>query len=286
MFYVLLSVICSVSVSVLIKFARHKGVDTLQMLVWNYPTAVLLAYFIFSPDLSSIHLDEIPYSIFLPLSFLMPALFVCIAYSIRYTGIIKTEVAQRLSLFIPLLAAYFLFGETIGWGKLGGIALGFIAILLCLSWTPIQDASEHKKFLIYPMIVFVGMGVIDVLFKRLSQWEGIPYGTLLFLVFFGALVFAFLYYCYLLWIRKNRLDRRSVYWGVGLGLLNFGNILFYLKAHQNIPDNPSIVFTSMNIGVIVLGALAGLVLFGEKLSNLNKLGILIAILSVIIITYA
>lgn len=286
MYYVLLSVICSVSVSVLIKFARLRGVDTLQMLFWNYPIAVLLAFFVFSPTMSTIYLDAIPYSILLPLSFLMPALFVCIVYSIQFTGIIKTEVAQRLSLFIPLLAAYFLFGETLGWTKMSGIVLGFIAILLCLSRTSLQTTSGHKNTLIYPIVVFVGMGVVDVLFKRLSQWNEMSYGTLLFIVFFGALIFAFIFYCYLIWIRKNRFDKRSVYWGIGLGMLNFGNILFYLKAHQNIPDNPSIVFTSMNIGVIVLGALAGLVLFGEKLNKFNKIGILIAILSVIIITYA
>jgi hypothetical protein len=34
---------------------------------------------------------------------------------------------------------------------------------------------------------------------------------------------------------------------------NFGNILFYLKAHQAFADNPSTVFAAMNMGVIILG---------------------------------
>jgi hypothetical protein len=36
---------------------------------------------------------------------------------------------------------------------------------------------------------------------------------------------------------------------------NFGNILFYLKAHQAFADNPSTVFAAMNMGVIILGVL-------------------------------
>jgi hypothetical protein len=44
---------------------------------------------------------------------------------------------------------------------------------------------------------------------------------------------------------------------------NFGNILFYLKAHQAFADNPSTVFAAMNMGVIILGSL-GILVFKEK----------------------
>jgi hypothetical protein len=40
-----------------------------------------------------------------------------------------------------------------------------------------------------------------------------------------------------------------------VGAFNFGNILFYLKAHQAFADNPSTVFAAMNMGVIILGVL-------------------------------
>src|SRR5690606_20113539 len=114
----------------------------------------------------------------------------------------------------------------------------------------------------------------------------IPFGETLLIIFLMAMIFAFLYYFYLLKFRKEKADLRSVYWGLFLGVLNFGNILFYLKAHQAIPDNPSIVFSAMNIGVIVVGAISVAVLFKEKLTVYNKIGLLIAILSVVIISYA
>ena len=40
------------------------------------------------------------------------------------------------------------------------------------------------------------------------------------------------------------------------------------------------------MGVIILGSLAGIVLFKEKMSKWNYLGIVLAIISVIIITLA
>jgi len=41
MLYVLISVFCSVTVAVIIKIAREKGINYLQLLVWNYPVAPL-----------------------------------------------------------------------------------------------------------------------------------------------------------------------------------------------------------------------------------------------------
>jgi multidrug transporter EmrE-like cation transporter len=69
-------------------------------------------------------------------------------------------------------------------------------------------------------------------------------------------------------------------------LFNFGNILFYLKAHQALVNNPSTVFTAMNIGVITLGTLVGLLVFKEKLGVLHKVGIALALVAILIIAYS
>jgi drug/metabolite transporter (DMT)-like permease len=71
-----------------------------------------------------------------------------------------------------------------------------------------------------------------------------------------------------------------------LGIANFGNILFYLKAHQDLANQPSIVFSSMNIGVILLGSAVGIFVFKERLSRLNYAGILLALISIIVLYFA
>ncbi|MEG0850051.1 MAG: EamA/RhaT family transporter, partial [Flavobacterium sp.] len=66
-------------------------------------------------------------------------------------------------------------------------------------------------------------------------------------------------------------------------IFNFGNILFYLKAHKAFAENPSTVFAGMNMGVIILGSLVGLFFFKEKLSKINIIGLLLALVSIVFI---
>lgn len=286
MHYVLLSVVCSVSVSIVIKLARNKNVNHLQLLVWNYPVTVLLAYILLEPQVDTNQWVFIPWTLFALLAFLMPLIFIFIALSIQHGGIVKTEVAQRLSLFIPLLAAFFIFREEMGNIKLIGIALGLIAMIFSVGWQKQSSNNGMHKSWVYLTVVFTGMGIIDVLFKKVSQLQTVSYMTALFLIFILAMLFAFVYLLYLLTIRKQKLDIKSLIWGGGVGFFNFGNILFYMKAHRALPENPSIVFTAMNIGVIVMGTVVGVCFFNEKLSIYNRIGLLLAVISVLVITYA
>ena len=77
--------------------------------------------------------------------------------------------------------------------------------------------------------------------------------------------------------RGNRLQLRNLAAGVLLGILNFGNILFYVRAHQTLPHSPATVFASMNIGVVALGALVGKLTFGERLGRRGWIGLLLAV---------
>jgi len=109
MIFVLLSVLCSVTVAVLLKYAKLQQVSTKQIIVWNYPIAAVLTYFVLEPDLGDIQIGQMPWELYIPLAILLPTLFIFIALTIQYTGLVKTEIAQRLSLFIPLMASFVLF---------------------------------------------------------------------------------------------------------------------------------------------------------------------------------
>ena len=72
--------------------------------------------------------------------------------------------------------------------------------------------------------------------------------------------------------------------GLLLGLANFGNIVFYVRAHQALADRPSLVFAAMNLGVVALGALVGTLAFREKLSRLNLAGVALAAVAIVLAT--
>ncbi|MCJ8211136.1 EamA/RhaT family transporter [Mucilaginibacter sp. RS28] len=285
MIYILLSICCSVIVSVMLKLAKRYSIDIFQAITWNYSVAIILTAIFLKPQLSN--LTDAPVYTYSLLGVLLPALFVIIGASVRFMGIVRTDTAQRISLVIPLIAAFLFFGEAFTPVKFAGIAVGFVAmgLLLFRSHAPVAETKVTFPWL-YPLLVFAGFGVIDILFKKLSQTTSITFGTSLFLVYVLAFVLSLAVLIYLVLIKKAKFLWMHILFGWMLGVANFGNILFYLLAHRALAHNPSLVFTTMNIGVITLGTLVGTIVFKEKTTWLNRIGIILAIIAVIIITYA
>lgn len=284
MIYIIIAICCNITVGVLFKLARRYRINAEQAIVWNYLMAIIMSWFFFDPQLTIT--GNAPYTIYIALGILLPVMFVVISRSIRYTGIVRTDVAQRLSLFIPIIAAYFLFKEIFSLNRIGGIALGFLAITCSIPWQKQTSAAGHQKVSwLYPVTVFIGMGIIDVLFKQLAQTRTMPYTSALFVVFLLAFLLSGTVLLYMFLSRKMKFEWINFVCGLVLGLFNFGNILFYLKAHQALAETPSVVFSAMNIGVIILGSLVGLLIFKEKLTKLNYAGIALAIISILVISF-
>ncbi|CAM5210616.1 Drug/metabolite transporter (DMT)-like permease OS=Castellaniella defragrans OX=75697 GN=HNR28_000689 PE=4 SV=1 [Castellaniella defragrans] len=125
--------------------------------------------------------------------------------------------------------------------------------------------------------VWVGYGAIDILFKQMARL-GAGFTSSLLLSFVLATVLMFLW---LLIAKRTRWDRRSLASGLLLGALNFGNIYFYIRAHQTFPHNPTLVFAAMNIGVISVGTLIGAGFFRERLSWIHIAGIALALAAIV-----
>jgi len=282
MIYIFISVCCSVFVSVLLKLAKRYEIDTRQAIAWNYSIAGILTWLIFKPEIPEF--SETLYPVYIALGLLLPSLFLVLAFSVQYTGIVKTDVAQRLSLFIPVLAAFLIFNEAYSLIKITGIVIAFIAIIFSIPWQK-QTENSHSYW-IYPLIVFIGMGIIDILFKQIARIENIPFTSSLLVVFTLAFIISVLYLLYQMLKNGLKLTIINFICGWILGIANFGNIVFYLKAHQTLSNQPSLVFSAMNIGVILLGSAVGIILFREKLSRLNYAGIILALISILTLAMA
>ena len=259
------------------KLARKHQIDVAQAIGVNYLTAIALCIVLLRPAPISVIESNTPLWILLLLGFLLPTVFIVMARAVDKAGIVLSDAAQRLSLVLPLLAAAFIFGETIAGTKLLGVALA-IAALVCLVIKPTKGTtgSQQHQAALYLVLVWLGYGLIDILFKQLSKGGAQFAGSLVVTFVMAAVVmFGFLLFSRTLWQRKSLVS------GIVLGLLNFGNIYFYIKAHQHFPENPTLVFSAMNIGVITMGTLVGAGFFKEKLSRANLLGIALAISAIV-----
>ncbi|STZ76065.1 hypothetical protein [Bergeriella denitrificans] len=281
MLYLLASIACSVAVSVLLKIARRQQIPVEQAVAVNYIVAVVLTMLVLKPDLSNPAQFLPTWWLFAALGVLLPTVFVIMGRAVEAAGIVKSDAAQRLSLFLPVAASFIVFGETLQEGRLIGLALAFTA-LFCLLW----KADSGKKSAAAPqqigllLGVWAGYGIIDILFKQLAQ-SGTAFAGNLLVAFClaGILMFAYLS------AKGCRWSKEGIIGGVLLGALNFLNIVTYISAHQAMQDNPTLVFAGMNIGVICAGTLVGAWAFKEKISGLNAAAICIALAAVACLFY-
>lgn len=281
MIYLVISIICSVSVGVLLKLYRRYSIDVNQTIAWNYLIAIFLSWYFFEPTFNQD--AEAPRILFLTLGVLLPLVFWFLTQSLKSEGLAKTDIAQRLSLVIPLTAAWLLFNEQISLLKLIGLFIGVCGVLLVLKRHKLHQDTRN---LVFPVLVFVGYGVIDVLFKLVAKLDAIPYTTALFYIFLIAALVSVAFHIYQFSTKRINFQIGAIIPGIILGVFNFGNILSYLKAHRQFAEHPSTVFAAMNLGVIILGSFIGVKIFKEYFSRLNYIGIMLALIAVIIITIA
>lgn len=281
---ILAAACCSVIVSILLKLAKAQGFDVLQMIVWNYASASVLCFLWFKPDLQHVSIINTPWWLIIALGVLLPSVFLCLAKSLQYAGIVKTEIAQRLSVVLSLLAAFFIFQEQFNTLKIIGIVLGVFAVLSLL-FSHQHDKtgqSSTKQAMLYLALVWFGYALIDVLLKY-TTGLGLQFAVALNLMFICAFILSL---AHIAMTTKTVGNRKNILAGMGLGLLNFANIALYVKAHMLLKDTPAIVFAGMNILVVVLGAFSGLIIFKEKLTPTTALGLTLGLASVICLGYA
>ncbi|WP_032092674.1 hypothetical protein [Necropsobacter rosorum] len=285
MHYLIFAVLCSVAVSVLLKVARKTNIVIEQAIAFNYIVALALAYYLLRPDFNGMGLSQFIIRsehapIFLALGILLPSVFIIMSKAVEFAGIVRSDAAQRLSLFLPILAAFLIFGEQLSQARLIGVVLAFSA-LFCLISKPTQTMSgSTTKGVISLILVWLGYGVIDILFKQTAKMGG-AFPTTLFIAFVLAACVMFIY----LLLKRTHWTTPSLIGGMVLGGLNFMNILFYIKAHQSFNQNPTLVFAGMNVGVICLGTLVGAFVFKEKIGKINGVGLILGVSSIICLFY-
>ena len=280
----IIAVLCSVAVSVLLKVARKRNIVIQQAIAFNYIVALSLSWFLLKPDFKGLEFTDFIAQnentpIFLALGILLPSVFIIMSKAVEFAGIVRSDAAQRLSLFLPILAAFLIFHETLSQSKVVGIVLAFVG-LFCLLSKPNQQSAVDFRGVLGLIGVWFGYGIIDILFKQVAKSGG-AFPTTLFIAFSLAACIMFIY----LLFKRTQWNVASFVGGIILGVLNFFNILFYIKAHQSFGSNPTLVFAGMNIGVICLGTITGALIFKEKISKVNWLGIVFSLCAIFCLYY-
>ena len=137
------------------------------------------------------------------------------------------------------------------------------------------------------MVLFVGTGLLDTLMKftqsvLLSEDQFSMFSSILFTV---AGVLGSLVLLISMIGGKNKFAFKNVVAGVALGIPNYGSIYFLLQTFEQSTMDSSEIIPINNMGIVAVSALAAFVIFREKLSGLNWVGIGISILAIALISF-
>ncbi|MGB3591343.1 MAG: DMT family transporter [Nonlabens sp.] len=284
MIWLLLSIATSSLLYVIFKGFAIYEVNRLHAIVINYLVACATGFIAFR---GTIDLTESLESSWIltaaVLGILFIAIFNCMALTSQQNGLSVAAVASKMSLVIPVVAGVLLYDESLGWLKIAGIGLAIIAVYLTSTPTGSPNSSGQAS-LLYPILVFVGSGVIDSLIKYAQQFQVPNSKEPLFSAF--CFLFAFLVGCLIMiyeFIKGRTLSWKSVFAGIVLGIPNYFSIYFLILALKGDIDSSSI-FPINHVGTVLITTAIGILLFREKLSRKNYLGVAIAVAGILLIS--
>ena len=287
MIYLLLSVLSSSAIMVVFKLFERFRIKTADAIVMNYAVATLLSFTLDGsgiPILKSYTYAWFPHALCMGILFI--TLFNIIGTSTQKMGISVTTVANKMSLVIPVLFAVWVLNENLGGYKIAGLLCAAIAVWLS-SYK--QDATlGEKKYLYYPLIVFLGSGAIDAYFKFNEEFtlgdNGLePFTGWIFLTA-GCIG---LFYWIMRYFKNQEIPAGNVIWaGILLGVPNYFSVYFLLKALSINDLESSVVIPVNNLGVVAMGALAGILIFGERPNKFNVAGLVLCFVAIVLIGMA
>jgi drug/metabolite transporter (DMT)-like permease len=279
MIFLFLSIICSVSIAHLFKYAEEKNIPMFGLFAVNYIVGSGVAFWgcdsTFQHQLSHLLLG---------LGVVIGVLFVCsyllMVLTIKKLGVTIPVSLMRLSAVLPTFGSIVFFAEIPKNFQLAGIALAFLSLPLASRERIVMSNLlnvMHNGFG-FGLMLFGVFGITNFIFK--IQFELIPLSNP---YHFLVIVFpvAFLVSAIVMIWQKIPLSATILKVGTVLGVINLFSSYFIMKALQELPG---IVFYPMNgIGIILVSAITSTIFWKERLTRNNYIFIALASLALLLI---
>ena len=291
MHFLLLCILSSTAIFVTFKSLHRLRIPAFPVILINYLSATLLGFIIYRGDPAVSAIGRAPW---LPISMIIGIMFILmfflVAFSTSKAGLSVTTVASKMSVIFPIAFSIFIDpGDQLSPIKAIAIATALGGVFLTVL-KPDGDQPD-KRVIFIPLLLFVGMGLVDSLVKLAQQsyvddQETAIFSAILFLnAFITGLLVAIFYRRYRAYFLKI-----SIWgWGLLLGCVNFGSIYFMVRAlHYTLASGKhmdgSVIFGANNISIVALSVLIGLLVFREKLKLVNWIGVVLSALALLLFT--
>lgn len=286
MIYLILSILFSVITVSFFKLFEKYRVYTFSAIVLNYISCVILGNVTGEHAVSLTPFYNEPWFLYtLILGALFISIFMCIGLTAQKLGVSVSMLAAKLSVVVPVVVAFFMYDESVTALKLTGIVLSLAAVYLISKKDEVMHV--HPLYILLPVAVFAGSGMIDTLLKHVEKTyippaDATSIVTTVFLMaaLWGSVAWVFMK------LSGNAfpLSKKEMMWGLALGLPNYFSMYFLVRTLSHFSE-ASRIFPINNIGIAAATTLVGVLVFREKISRLNFAGILLAVIAILLISF-
>jgi drug/metabolite transporter (DMT)-like permease len=288
----LLSILFSVLLLVNFRFFPKYGISTFQAIAFNYVVCFLTGLVLmqktqkFNLDFSQ---NWTWYFLGLGLGFILT--FILSGAATQKIGMTLTSLANNISLVIPVLFSLLVFGSTTKTFD-GYNYAGLLIAVLAIGIATFKNDSDTKGSFFtkggLALAVFFMYGITNTALNYLNI-NFIPEPDLVIpntlIMVFGAAVSGLLLLVYRLIRGQDKIEIKNIMAAVTLGVPNFLSFYFLIKALSFFGNSGAFVYPIYNIGVILVSAVVSILLFKEKLSKLNIIGLVLAVFSIFLISW-
>jgi drug/metabolite transporter (DMT)-like permease len=289
MMILVLCILANVALVVCFKLYPRFGVDTFSAIVINYWVSMTLGCIMLGYIPLTTHpLMDLTWTGFAAaLGIVFTMGFYVIGRSVKYVGMTITAAMQKMSLLIPTAYALIVYDEPWTVIKLTGIALSIVAIVLVTRKADIRiyDLRKLLPYFILPLGALLFSGVIETVLYYVDIEELALHGDIAFTTyaFSVAAVLGSFVLIYRAVRGLHRFTWKDVFGGVVLGMPNFFSIylILVLLSHGY---GGSTLYPILNILILSASALTGMLLFRERLSAINVVGLVVALCAILLVS--
>ncbi len=290
MIWLLISILTNSGLLLILKSFTKFKVNTFQAIVVNHLTAGTIGLLLSGMPIPANCILSQKWIWVAPLlGALFISIFVLIAKTAQTIGVSVATVANKMSLVIPVLVAIVFYHESATALKIIGLVIAILSVYFT-SLPPEKKTANQKidfKYFLFPALIFIGSGVIDAIVNH-AQLKLVPAAHLPIFIsfcFFSAALIGISIIIFRAIKFKEKFESKSLVAGVLLGIPNYFSIYGITKALGSNIMESSALYPVNNMGIVAVSAIGALLIFKEKFSNVNWLGILLSLGSIALIAF-
>jgi drug/metabolite transporter (DMT)-like permease len=286
------SIVFSSWLTLSFKLVEKFGINTFQAIVFNYITCVITGSFVngaFPINKDVMGEEWFRWAMLMGTVFI--SLFNVIAKTAQTMGVAVASVGNKLSLVIPFLFSIYLYNEEATILKIAGVIAALIAVVLTC-WPSAGHTEPSGKvvkpaYFLLPVILFFASGLLDTMIKYVETTyiNETNQNAYLISAFAAAASIGIISLVFLFATGRIKLEPKAVVAGIIIGVPNYFSIWCLMGVLKAFAGNSSAIIPINNMGIVLFSTVAAYLMFKEKLTRLNWMGIVLSIAAIALIAY-